>query len=824
MNIKNSIAACSLNTRISSKKFNKKDTPTLKHTPAYDLAGKENSKGNKIVIIGSDKLQTKENPAASKTDMNEWQELILMAHLSVRTTNVLLSNFSSCDEFLSYNSNSFSALRNCGRKTIGELNEFREKIIAGGHGSNDHKNNFQDRPQLPEDLLKLPPKEEYISLLPIFSSARLINFAWKDLHPKYGGKIFLSDFVFSVRTSKILRSLGMETIGEVMIYPSGNLLGQKNFGRKSLKEVQNIIHSFVVNGEIPLSSSTGLKGGGILPAIDYSSYDNMVNSFVQYCLKTKRNQGIVCNRLNFVNSIPTLEQLGGMYGLTRERVRQILKRANSLLRVKAHRNLLADLWKIIVQITNEGGGIISLLDLAEDLRQNYSWPSAPNPIALSELLSLAEKDKVFSVTGETVRVHCPCLSCEKPMEYLQGLDFKENDSYHLLVVSDKLARQCKSKCHAILRRKFHKAFVEKLVFDSNGKYTLHGDLIYPYKRWLIRHGESLEDLITIVLENHGKPIHFSEIATAIRKENIKYHETSDHNVHSALLRCDTVEIVQRGTYGLKAWGSGGYRSVSTAIENLLDSHDLPMRRSEIINSLNREFSEQNISAALHNWRNRFISIGEGFYDRPEKWDKQSACGLINLLPDFLAKLARFIITNNNCSYKLVLALVFIRGMDRKGAYYLPILKERFFNFYLGRYKKGEIIEADNILVRRIGKIDDGEVMNKAIRRPIERFISSDFWYKKYSSICLHEELVKLLRNPTIRDLMMIVLLKGIDEYYAAIMPSSLGKSQTITKPQMGTKEVCSKVNSLQEEVNSNTAKEDTISITIKKKSRGKIKL
>jgi hypothetical protein len=362
------------------------------------------------------------------------------------------------------------------------------------------------------------------------------------------------------------------------------------------------------------------------------------------------------------------------------------------------------------------------------------------------------------------------------------------------------------------------------VDDSGSAYRLHEGLVFPQERWLVRHGERLEDLIVQVLKTHGSPMHFSEIAAAIRKGNIKHQEISDHNIHSAMLRYDTVEIVQRGTYGLKVWGVGGYRSVSTAIEDLLDVHDLPMRRSDIIKRLAGEFSEQNISAALHSWGNRFLSIGEGFYDRPERWRKRSMPGLINLLPDALANLARYITTNNNCSYKLVLALVFIRGMDEKGTYYLPTLKERFLNFYLGRYRKGELVEAENVLVQRIGEMEPGEIRNKIIKEPLKNFLSSNFWHQKYSSLYIDEGLVSLLVTPEIHNLLLIILLKGIYEYFAMITPTS-SKYPTIRAEvyiKKGEAVSCSS-ESTEEEI-MNVSSENTLSITIKKKSRGKISL
>ena len=577
--------------------------------------------------------------------MGNWQEFVSRSALSVRTTNVLIKNFSSSKEFLAYNDSSFGDLKNCGRKTVNEITKFRESIIAAGGEQLKSDNMLSSPPMQAEDLLKLHPTEEILSLLPVFSSKKLDNFAVSDLHPGFKGGTRLADFALSVRTSKILKRLGLTTIGEVMLSPYRNLLEQKNFGRKCLKEILAVISSFVLRGDMPLASTGSKLDSGEKHSIDYSSYENLIASFVRHCLKTKRNQEIVCSRLNFPGTIPTLEQLGSQFGITRERIRQILKRGIALLLVKTHRDLLADFWEIIAQIIIGGGGIISLGELAVALRTLFGWRYPPNPPALGQLLSIWKKGKTFAAASDHLNIDTPCLTCDHPLGQLFCLHYNEYASYHYEVVGSKILAYCREHCDRISIDKFHKAFIKRVVSASNRKFIFHDDLVFSYDLWLIRHGERLEDLIVHVLENHGKSMHFSEIAAAIRKENMKHREISDHNVHAAMMRYDTIEIVQRGTYGLKAWGVGGYRSVSTAIDELLKANDLPMRRSEIIKRLTPEFSEQNISAALYNWDTRFVSIGKGFYDRSERWRKRSVHGLIELLPDALADFARFITTN-----------------------------------------------------------------------------------------------------------------------------------------------------------------------------------
>ena len=226
---------------------------------------------------------------------------------------------------------------------------------------------------------------------------------------------------------------------------------------------------------------------------------------------------------------------------------------------------------------------------------------------------------------------------------------------------------------------------------------------------------------------------------------------------------------------------------------------------------------------MYNWGNRFVAIGEGIYDRAERWQERSLASLIELLPEALANLSRYLTNNNNCSYKLVLALVFIRGMDDRGTYHLPVLKDRFYNFYLGRHRKGEMVEDENILMQRIAELDAAEVKNKAIRRPLESLLVSGFWKQELSSLYLQKSLVVLLADPAVHDLLLITLLKGIDDYFTSITPPPLYPPKEITVEMQTSKPDQSLYDGSEEGI-MNTTGESTISIYIKKKNRGRITL
>jgi len=727
-----------------------------------------------------------------------WTDLIGSSSLSVRATNVLLNNCASLEDLLSLDHTALLNFKNCGKNTVTEIIEFQNKMRAGGFPPA-----LPLRPLAPPvaDILKLPPSEESLRLLPIFSSKLLDCISVNELHEGFQVEMRLADIVLSVRAASVLHRLGYKTIGEIMFIPGATLLKEKNFGRKCFNEIQDVIKKIVIHGNN--------QSGSLADKLDFSSYAAMVESFTHHCLQ-KKSQELVSKRLCFqTEKIPTLEQLGERLAITRERARQILKKGYATLKIKTNLDLLKGFRESIDTVVTIGGGIITLGGLSTALQEKYGWLYPPNPPALGQLLSLLKPNQLFAGAEDLVMVECECLTCEKPFEKLLSLDFEEHESFHIRVASSNLAKHCQENCVVKPVQTFHQAYIERLIRRTNGKYVIHNDLIMPRDTWLPRYGVKLEDIIINVLERNGKPMHFSEITPIIQKENITHSDISDHNVHAALMRFDTVEITNRGTYGLKSWGMGGYRSVSTAIEELLDASDRPLRRAEINQQLGLEFSEFNISASLGT-ATRFVSVGEGFYDRPERWRQRTYQSLIEQLPKPLAEFARYLVGNNNYSYKFVLALVFVRGMDENGSFYLPTLKERFFSFYLSRKKRGLIVEIDSSIISRIGEIEDSVIKNTAADKPMTSFLSSPFFVQNGSAIFLQGDLVSLLSDLSIRNLFIVIMLKKIDDYFAELTPAVFhGVITGKTEPVFVSGD------------DDNTA---SSSITIKKKDRGKIRL
>jgi len=772
--------------------------------------------GRKTVCEILDFLQTMDPEYTSQINLkkSKHDELVCFikkTDLSVRAINVVLHDCSSIEDCFLLNQKALLACQNCGKKTADEILDLIEK--------NKPEGDFLPSPAIKKQL-GAPPTEESLSLLPIFSSTTLEGLSAKDLHPAFKDNSKLSDLLLlSVRVMNVLDIMGLKTVGDILFTPGSKFLKRQNFGRNSLKEIKRQIHSLYFSKQ---HGSTSFGDDTI--SIDFTSYDNMISSFTAVCVKDVRNQGIFQKKLCFQSEkTPTLEEIGQIFGITRERVRQIVKKELRKFKHKININKLEYFWEKIDGVVDNGGGIIHLGELPEVLQTKFNWPKAPHYLALGELLALRRSKGSYKNSSDLITTDCECPSCEQVFKQLNELDFTENKTYHVEVLAIKLKDYCQTHCSwKDPVKTFHKAFIEHLIYKTDGCLRLQDDIVMSRNKWIETHCNKLEDLVCYVLEVHGKPMHFSEIAKQIRKHNINFKEVSDHNVHASIARYDTIKISSRGTFGLKSWKLKNYRSVSTAIEEFLESNGLPQRRQHIIEHLDGEFAEGNITAALST-ETRFKSIGDGIYDRLQNWQKRTLDGLIEELADHVSEFAHYLTGRNNTSYKLVMAYVFIRSMDDQGSIYLFKLKDMFYNFYLSRYKKGLPVEIDTAAMSRIAELTQNEIKNQSCKRPIESFLNSPY-FVRYSEngkkLKLTDWIFSELRTSAIKDILLIVILKAIDNYFQLISPDRISYVEKSGTPPKDTNSVSEENRLFQADPLNNASS----TLNIKKKRRGKIRL
>ncbi len=695
-------------------------------------------------------------------------ELARREGLSLPACNILDRNVSSVDDLFHLDKKTINNIKSHGKVFL-EIQHFLSKIRSSPDyfklGKIDEVETYQTTPQR---LLSSPPDTWAIDLLPIISSKSIEEVSVADLHPDYRASTPLEEIPLSVRTSTVLNNLGLRTLGEVMLIPASQLLKQRNFGRKSLNELQDIVPRIIMNEEIAM-----LPGLDDASPIDFSSFESMVDSFVKLGVKGSRNQKIVFASLCFDSDrAPTLEQLGVQFDLTRERVRQILKKSMTQMLFPGILKLLDSFWEKIESLIKSGGGIVDLPELSVCIQQEYQWKNSPSPGALEHILSLNNFETFINIDQGVLQVECECLSCSIPMDQIIKLDFEENETYHIDVVTKRILDACKGRCHYQAANRFFRAHTRKLIGESNIAFVIEGDIVYQYSNWTLRKSKNLKDIICCTLAQRGSPMHFTEIGESIRSVNKHYSDSTDQNFHGALGRYEEFEIVGRGTFGLAEWGLGGYRSVSAGVEDYLTKTGLPVRQCEIIQALYPEFSPSNIYAALNN-TSRFKSLGESYFDTISNWGKVTSSWLIEKTPEPLQDFLNYLFSNNNTSYKLVMAMIFIRSMDEDGSIYLNRLKTMFFNYYNSRYKKGLTVESQSSTMSQIGVLSPAKILNRSCREPIKSFLDSGYFVENESKLQISKSISAILKDKGIKELAMIAILKEIDLYFCSLPVASI---------------------------------------------------
>ena len=136
-----------------------------------------------------------------------FKQFVMSSDLSVRASNVLLTNVNSFEEFGQLTEEVLSEFRNCGKKTVREILSFLDtaKLEREIIPPSSTEKLLLKPPISTEELLSKPPIDSTIELLPVFSNNPLPNVSLKDLHSKFQAEVKIEDVQLSERTFNDLK-------------------------------------------------------------------------------------------------------------------------------------------------------------------------------------------------------------------------------------------------------------------------------------------------------------------------------------------------------------------------------------------------------------------------------------------------------------------------------------------------------------------------------------------------------------------------------------------------------------------------------------------
>ena len=299
-----------------------------------------------------------------------------------------------------------------------------------------------------------------------------------------------------------------------------------------------------------------------------------IKTAIQDILKTidqEREREIITRRFGLFDRKETLEQIGELLGITRERVRQLEKAILIRLKIAAEEGdipAIRTVERLIVRDLSENGRIGRVNDIAERLS-----PGKATAIR-THVAFIAELSPRLTTINETDN-------------YYQGISIAENgDEKKIRSNIDTIVKTIKKHGEPIDIETLHGMLTYESPAQVRALASLSKQLaslkdVWGLTKWPTVNPKNIRDKIYVILVGNGKPLHFSEIAKAIKTSDFKRKNVTTQAIHNELIKDKRFVLIGRGIYALQEWGySRG--TVSEIIANVLKDAGEPLHRDEIV--------------------------------------------------------------------------------------------------------------------------------------------------------------------------------------------------------------------------------------------------
>jgi hypothetical protein len=181
-------------------------------------------------------------------------------------------------------------------------------------------------------LIQQEVSENNLLELPLFSDLPVAEEDRHLLHPSYFPKVEIMDLTLNTRGIKLMKRMGIKSIGQLLLTPYSHLLKQRNCGENTVDLVQEAVRDYV-----------------LFKQIDYKQQWFDMETMLKSSLSIKeRNFQILAARFGLKrDNILTLEECGKEFGLTREAVRQVINKAFDTIRHPATDSKLHPFWQTV---------------------------------------------------------------------------------------------------------------------------------------------------------------------------------------------------------------------------------------------------------------------------------------------------------------------------------------------------------------------------------------------------------------------------------------------------------------------------------------------
>ena len=289
-------------------------------------------------------------------------------------------------------------------------------------------------------------------------------------------------------------------------------------------------------------------------------------------IEQDREREIISRRFGLSGNKETLEQIGDMLSITRERVRQLEKAILIRLRILAEDGNIPELAqaeKIIIRNLTEMGRIARVSDLAEKIFSQSVTEKQRQSLAFigeisASLTVVEESEKYFNAIG--IADYGSEKEIKAKVDEIVALIKKNKTPTSLDELDNNLNYEHPSHIKAV-------ASISKLLATLNDLWGL--------AQWPTVNPKNIRDKIYVVLEEKREPMHFEEIAEAIKGSDFRRKNVTIQAIHNELIKDPRFVLIGRGIYALDSWG---YKkgTVSETISDVLKQAKKPLSREQIV--------------------------------------------------------------------------------------------------------------------------------------------------------------------------------------------------------------------------------------------------
>ena len=286
----------------------------------------------------------------------------------------------------------------------------------------------------------------------------------------------------------------------------------------------------------------------------------------------EREREIITRRFGLYDRRETLEQIGELLGITRERVRQLEKAILIRLKIAAEEGKIpsvTSLEKIFVRNLVDLGRIARVQDLADHLMGRITDQRERAHVAFiaelaPSLTVVNENDNYFNAVG--IADYGDEKKIRTEVDDIVKTIKKHGEPLTIEQLHDQLSYEHPAHVRAL-------ASVSKLLAHLKDNWGL--------VKWPTVNPKNIRDKIYVILAENGKPLHFSDIASSIKDSSFKRKDVTTQAIHNELIKDKRFVLIGRGIYALDSWGfSKG--TVSDIIADVLRKSDTPLHRDEIV--------------------------------------------------------------------------------------------------------------------------------------------------------------------------------------------------------------------------------------------------